>query len=345
MFKAKTTIVLGAGFSREFNMPLGHDLKSDIATFLSLARNHDKCPASLYAVTGGRELKCLEIERALVFATSIDSLVESRTGDEDFIACAKGAISASILQAEGRSSLALEKGVPDLGRSSETAARVLFDILVSGIKRGEIPAAMENVAVVNFNYDRCFELYLEHALAAYFGIERSEAVRHLTHLRTWHPYGTVGSLPGWPGTANEVPFGQPINQVDLRIASTGIETYSERRRDPKELDPMREWIQGSRHVIFLGAAPHEQNLELLRTPRRGVMMPSMQGWVTCLKAVPPNGPRIPVGEFSAPEGEVFNLELWNWQSQEKARPTIAQALTCHQMASMYAARWSRPWQG
>jgi hypothetical protein len=46
-----------------------------------------------------------------------------------------------------------------------------------------------SVSFIVFNYDRCLEQFLFHALQKLYGLESQEAFAMLTDLRIIHPYG------------------------------------------------------------------------------------------------------------------------------------------------------------
>jgi hypothetical protein len=58
-----------------------------------------------------------------------------------------------------------------------------------------------------FNYDRCIEQYLFHALQDYYGVSPHEASAMMASLKIFRPYGKIGDLP-WQSQEGAVPFGK-----------------------------------------------------------------------------------------------------------------------------------------
>jgi hypothetical protein len=127
----------------------------------------------------------------------------------------------------------------------------------------EIDALFKNISFVSFNYDRCLELFLEHAIVNYYGVEETKATELLQKLKIFHPYGTVGSLPWQQGNGDIVGFAAD-DRTDLWAAADRLKTFTERIEEGEELLTMRDAIASAECLVFLGFGFHEQNLSLLR---------------------------------------------------------------------------------
>ncbi|MCG8432547.1 MAG: hypothetical protein MJA83_00775, partial [Gammaproteobacteria bacterium] len=128
-----------------------------------------------------------------------------------------------------------------------------------------IDRLFENVSFITFNYDRCIEHHLFHALQNYYVLSESEAAELLGSLEIHHPYGQVGDLPWQSG--NRVPFGQKCSAEDLLAISRRVKTYTEQVDDPAILKKMRKMMHEAEVVVFLGFAFHPQNMEMIKPPR------------------------------------------------------------------------------
>ena len=64
----------------------------------------------------------------------------------------------------------------------------------------------DSVSFITFNYDRCIEHYLYHALQPAFTITGEEAASLMEKLVVFHPYGKIANLP-WESYDNRVPYG------------------------------------------------------------------------------------------------------------------------------------------
>jgi hypothetical protein len=117
--------------------------------------------------------------------------------------------------------------------------------------------------MVVFNYDRCIEHYLFHALQNYYGIPREEAAVAMGHLEVHHPYGQVGDLP-WANPRSNIEFGTDPNSRQLLDVAKQIKTFTE-GTDPAapEFRRITELMRDAPQVVFLGFAYHRLNLDLL----------------------------------------------------------------------------------
>jgi hypothetical protein len=117
---------------------------------------------------------------------------------------------------------------------------------------------------VVFNYDRCIEHFLYHAIQTVYRVKAEDAAATLRHLRIFHPYGTVGSLPWQTDSAGPtIEFGGEVDAHQLNALRQGIRTYSEKLGEYKGLAPIREAVLAANVVVFLGFAFHPDNMALL----------------------------------------------------------------------------------
>lgn len=122
MFRGKTTIVVGAGASKEVGMPLGGKLTAQIATAVNLRYEHGSRRISgdeeiehalrqyVKETEGHQDINphrgaCMEIVAGMREAPSIDEFMHTRRGDKRIQICGKIGIVHCILQAERGSKL------------------------------------------------------------------------------------------------------------------------------------------------------------------------------------------------------------------------------------------------
>jgi hypothetical protein len=107
MLKEKTLFVVGAGASKEFNLPLGFDLKHQIAVALyqppedRSAKGGIVMAVQTYIQQNRLDYnaiwaKAKTIAGALPLAGSIDGYIESHSHDKDVLFLGKLAIAASL---------------------------------------------------------------------------------------------------------------------------------------------------------------------------------------------------------------------------------------------------------
>lgn len=302
MFNRKTVFVIGAGCSREYGLPMGAGLKEVIIDYLQGAINRRKPSrhsgaiyvgaqrgdsqfADAFDVLCGRNWN--EYRRVLEqmidgidHASSIDRYLDFNRDDPRIVEIGKLAITRAILAAEGRSSLGLRKSgsldTPAIrktaGKESPTGAQVhwlgeLFSRLTDGgVERASPAAAFSNVSFICFNYDRCIEHYLMHALRAFGRYEPEEAAAALAALKIVHPYGQVGRLEWQSGQQPIAPFGADISSAsELIELSRGIRLFTE-QADSKTVADAHSMLLGASQIVFMGYSFLKQNMDLLKLP-------------------------------------------------------------------------------
>lgn len=285
MFRSKTLFVVGAGASKEASLPTGEELKDTIAEkvdikfefgnkqisgdhqIMEALRQHVKDeegrPGDInpYLHAGWR------ICDAMPQATSIDNFIDTHQHDEKIKLCGKLAIVQSLLEAERDSLLFFEEGNPDVKLEFEALKETwyanLWHLLVDGRRKEEIGQLFNNCSLIIFNYDRCVEHFLFHALQNYYGVDSTEAMERMQALEVFHPYGVVGNLP-WQATKGATPYGSKAGGGKLLSLARQIKTFTERVEEEIELAEMRQRVQEAHTIVFLGFAFHEQNMELLK---------------------------------------------------------------------------------
>jgi len=136
------------------------------------------------------------------------------------------------------------------------------ELLFASCRRVDIKKRFEGIAFINFNYDRCIEQFLLHALMRNYGMSISEAENSMQALEIYHPYGSVGLLHR-NGNVAATSFGAEIYEKDLLSRAGEIKTYSEHLDDDIEADVVRRLVQNAKQLVFLGFAFHQQNMELI----------------------------------------------------------------------------------
>lgn len=289
MFRSKTLFVIGAGAGVEIKMPTGAELKTTIAEKLSLRFDLGKVLEGDRLIAQAMrdyveqekldndELQAMvdaawHIVDAMPQAMSIDHFIDAHRDNKALETAGKLAIVSSIIEAEGSSSLKFDEARPDrkmaFGNLLNSWLPPFFNVLTELLGRADVAKCFDNIGIINFNYDRCMEHYLFHALQNYYGIERTEAAEIVGTLSIYHPYGTVGELP-WQarGARPTVPFGAERTK-ELATLSKGIRTFTQQVEEQKSVDIMHQRMVEAETVVFLGFAFHPQNMELINPHRR-----------------------------------------------------------------------------
>jgi hypothetical protein len=284
MFTSKTVFVVGAGASCEVGLPSGEELTRQIPGLLDIRfgdggftqmsgdrvlmdvlRRHVKETEGPRGDVNQYLHAAWRIRDAMPQAMSIDSFIDAHRDDGKVELCGKLAIAKSILSAERNSRLYIDphrrEGMA-FGNLTGTWFGEFLKLLVDGVAKGDIGNIFDNVSFIIFNYDRCIEHYLVNAIANYYAISTAEAQKIVGKLEIIHPYGVVGDLP-WQSTGGlHMEFGSDYWPKLLNISGR-IKTFTEQIEEESILRRVRESIEQTDAVVFLGFAFHDQNMELM----------------------------------------------------------------------------------
>jgi len=280
----KTVFVVGAGASKEANLPTGYELKGEISRLLDIRfdwrdqksgdylitqalRNHVREHAEHPGDINPYIHEAWHIRDALPQAISIDNLIDSQRGNEKLALCGKLAIVRSILAAEHKSLLYFQRDRADSNISFKTLSESwylpFFQLLTENCCADDLDERFKNVALIVFNYDRCIEHFLKNALQNYYRIPDAKAAELVGSIDILHPYGKVGLLP-WQGTSSTMEFGAEPNSEQLLQLAHDIKTFTE-GTDPEssEILAIRSHIASAKRLVFIGFAFHKLNMNLI----------------------------------------------------------------------------------
>lgn len=282
MFNRSTVFVVGAGASKEVGLPVGSGLAEKIGQALDIRLAHSY---SDRAVSGDKELyshlrhvffKEIEeyqkagwrIRDGIRLSHSIDDFLDIHRDDSRLNLVGKTAIVKSILEAERNSHLF------NAGQNTEEIVRInsldstwfvkLMRMLGRSTSSLTARDALASLTFIVFNYDRCLEQFLVHALRRLYAITNADAFQIMKGIRIIHPYGFVDEIPDALGRGGTRFGGDPdrlsANYVQL---SSKIRTYTEQVADEKLLTDIHEEVRKAECIVFLGFGYHKQNMQLL----------------------------------------------------------------------------------
>lgn len=279
-----TVFVVGAGASKEVGLPLGVELKARIGSALDIRYDDgysrssgdaaiDDAYRQLAQSAGDRAGHGLYqkagwlVRDAMPQARSIDHFLYIHGGDERVEKCGKLGIARVILSAEESSSLMIpsQRFPPNLDFKSieDTWYTRLGQSVTDLCRLDDLPARLESVAFVIFNYDRCVEHYLYWAIQNYYNLNQQDTTALLSRCRFYHPYGSLGPLP-WAAPGRGIAFGQRVGGSGLAQIADGLKTFTEGTdATQSEIIEIRKVMMSARRVVFLGFAFQEMNMELL----------------------------------------------------------------------------------
>lgn len=283
MKNKKLTLIVGAGASKELGLPIGAELKQKIASLLDIRFDFSQQLSGDYKIKsaieaavrqpgGHRDINphlhaAWRIRDAMPQAISIDNFIDNHQGDEKIELCGKLAIVRSILDAEKRSTIYVDPSNRKNGINysiTETCWLNSFtQLLTENCRAGDVADRLSSVSFVIFNYDRCIEHYLYHALQNYYKINDGQAAEIFNAAHFFHPYGSVGMLP-WQGKKNVASFGGDLHSDDLLDNARQIKTFTEGTdQDSSEISGIRHSVATSDNLLFLGFAFHKLNMQLI----------------------------------------------------------------------------------
>lgn len=282
MLRTRTTLVVGAGASAELQFPSNAELLARIIQGFDfkragsesstrdgqlLLRNVYKLAERLNKPVEEVAAATERLRNACRLGRSIDTVLEQYDHDPLVLACGKLAIAYFIGQAESRSSLKdaprVEGELPLQGKVAEYWIYQLGQLITSGVPRSRIGNALEQITIINFNYDRSVEHFLPFALVMAYGIDLKEAQRVIAEkLDVIHPHGTIGRLPWQRGDAPQADWGveQPWN---IHAIATNLKSLAERRTDRNALRDVRVAVANAKRLVFLGFGFQPQNVDML----------------------------------------------------------------------------------
>jgi hypothetical protein len=180
----------------------------------------------------------------------------------------KASIVQAILEAERHSSLFIKdenaNNRMDFAALSDTWFNKFMIMLGEGLRKGEENKIFDNVSFVVFNYDRCLEQFLVHALQPAYRISTADAQGICTVAGIHHPYGRVASM--WPNPGQSaISFGDISTTHNYIELAKNIHTYTEQVANSGTVKTIQEKIAQADTLVFLGFAYYDANLALLRS--------------------------------------------------------------------------------
>lgn len=341
MLKNGTLFVLGAAVSAEVGLPLGLSLTREVANALPTEQagaDQIRQGASRLGIPYRRITP--QLKAGLPLAASIDNLVEHHVDNQQLIALAKLGIAHCILKGERRSAFYVRPGDSNFaGAEKESSFLDIFRLMIGGVSRQNLDEAFGRVSFITFNYDRCLEHFFQRALVAYSGVSTGEADALVRNMKVHHPYGSLGSLGG----PDSIRFGEDWADLDLTQASKTIRTFSEEMASDS-YKSARAMVAAASQVIFLGCAPHKQNMVLIR-PTEPVAVKRVFGTAYHPAPVDPSANAAPsIDQFAAPTITTFTSMVDAWPRLSN-RPPLSlsgvhfEPLTSRQLIARYGSGW------
>lgn len=345
MVNNKTVVVVGAGASKEANLPTGRELKKQIAKLLDIrfegppprlssgdasivqALEHEVRMRPQSRDISTYLAAALRIRNAMPQAISIDTFIDAHKGDENIELCGKLAIVRSILEAEKSSLMYFDPQNREADLNYQALESTWFNsfmqLLAENCTSDELSERLSSITMIVFNYDRCIEHFLYHSLQNYYGLHETDATALVQDIEIYHPYGIVGHLP-WQQKEGSIDFGAEPKARQLLDLAAQIRTFAE-GTDPSssEIVAIREKVLEADIVIFLGFHFHQINLDLLRPEQ---VSPDAKRAVDYFATAK---------EISESDCEIIKLELAKLSGVKTKRINLRNDLTCSELFQGY----------
>ncbi len=277
----KNVIVVGAGASKEFGLPVGSTLKTQIADLLDI--NYDTFGRKL--IRGSSEIAhaftllpdsnnrtlqeaAWKIRDNMPIAPSIDNYMHTHSKNNELVQVGKLAITHAIIEAEKSSRLYVygnTSGIPifDASKANKTWLGEFFKILVAETNFEQFLVSLENITFISFNYDRCIHQFFYYASLQYFDVPADEGERIIDALNIIYPYGSVGDFTFRAERGHcHTNFGASLGAKQLIEQSQYLKTFTESVEDDTQSEIHDALVQAD-IVMFLGFGFLGLNMKLI----------------------------------------------------------------------------------
>jgi hypothetical protein len=270
MFNRRTVLIIGAGASAEFDMPIGTALMARVAAAVNLGSGGEINDQVLLdrmrdCLGSNRAEKLIQFGPRLAAVASqfvsMDEALHFLSDEPEVVELGKIAISHEIMKAERSSHLygAVDGNETAATASDDSWVNPFLKMALSASRRQDITRLFENVTVIDFNYDRVLPQYLYWALQRNLEIGADKAGECVRNLKILHPYGSLGQLEWLSGTG-ALAFG--AERGDLAQIASRIRTYTEETSNP-EFEQIRGSIEDGRILVVIGFGFHTQNIRIV----------------------------------------------------------------------------------
>lgn len=275
--------VLGAAANIELDrhgaMPIGSQLAERIQNQVSSEfRSGSQFPSGPISDTiassgglGSEHVAAMRrIEQGITHVDSIDRFIDEWADQPKLSEVGKLLIAHQILESEAKTDFASALSGGDGGTAAMREIRgswlgQLFRYANAHVRRRDVADCLSGISFITFNYDRCLEAAL-YLFVRSQGLNDGDASSLLSKLDIYHAYGSLGPLSEYGSLSKRSEF----HWYEILNSSQRIKTFHEEIESEHQLK-IRDCINRSEKIVFLGFGYHSQNLELLGiNPRKNL---------------------------------------------------------------------------
>lgn len=250
MINSPTTLILGAGASHAYGLPLGEELCG-----LLVSETASERPLHALLVDAGFKASEIDAFRSSFLGSHRDSIDDFLARRTEFAAVGKAALAAIIRANEDERALVTPKDSDDNW----------YKYLWNGLAPSWDELDQNQLSIVTFNYDRSFEEFLVRAMAATFKKPMDECWSKLYRfVKIVHVYGQVQGTYGKP---SDGPHYGGIQPDALAKIASNIRVIPEGRNDDSALVKARIMLSEAERIAFLGFGFDHTNMERLEAKR------------------------------------------------------------------------------
>lgn len=266
MITLPTVLILGAGASAPYGLPVGSELKKEVIAYATrLARA--KTTNDVFWSGGFDFSFSLLNSFADDFEKSQLPTIDEFLGHRPEYAEIGKALIATIL-------LTREK-VEMIARGDWYDH--LFDALRLAPGQDNKEFSRNQLTVITFNYDRSVEYFLHSALSKIY--DNNIATTMMLHIPVHHIHGSLGKLP-WQNVGSGSTRGDTIEyggKENLWFAASRIKTIFENDHGTLFTAEMNTALTSAKRIFFIGCGYHKQNMQLLGFPHLGYGAENISG--------------------------------------------------------------------
>jgi hypothetical protein len=271
MITRPITIILGAGASNNYGLPIGTGLVKDILSNVDAASDE----LSMIARVSGQSSERLKAFRQNLEQSQISTIDSWLEKNPDFRPIGKMAVCTAILLRE------------DLTNLAGDWYGTLWNRMTNGLNTLADFRSLNKLRIITYNYDRSLEYFLYGAIQGTYGASPQEAAEAVQHMPIVHIHGMSGK-PDWfneGAPEGKCPYGVMEAMGHAEVWQKAAMIYEQIHLAFESQDPVkqhmsgpaltvRSYMEGAEEIHFIGFGFHRQNLEKIRIgydrPNQGI---------------------------------------------------------------------------